>query len=150
MTIERESFMFDTPIIHKVLIRADKEEVFDAMTTAKGLDGWFTQGAQVDRREGGVIVFKWVDWGPDKSNFQATAPILEVKVSERLVFKWWSDHYTTVEMDFESVSEGTVVSIREIGYENSEEGRRRCLECAVGWGEALTLLKFYVEYGLRY
>lgn len=150
MTIERESFMFDTPIIHKVLIRADKEEVFDAMTTAKGLDGWFTQGAQVNRREGGVIVFKWVDWGPDKSNFQATAPILEVKVSERLVFKWWSDHYTTVEMDFESVSEGTVVSIREIGYENSEEGRRRCLECAVGWGEALTLLKFYVEYGLRY
>ena len=40
--------MFDTPIIHKTLIKECREKVFDAMTTGEGLDGWFTQGATVD------------------------------------------------------------------------------------------------------
>jgi uncharacterized protein YndB with AHSA1/START domain len=142
--------MFDTPIIHKTLIKADRKKVFDAMTTGEGLDGWFTQGATVDRRPGGLLVFKWVNWGPDKTNSQANCPILEVIIPRKFVFKWWDDHYTTVDWTFEEVPEGTLVSVRETGYEDSKEGRRRCLECAVGWGEALTLVKFYVEHGLRY
>ncbi len=142
--------MFDTPIEHKVLVRADRQKVFDAMTTAKGLDSWFTKGSTVDLRPGGKILFNWVEWGVDKETFKAECPILEVIVPARLVFKWWSDHYTTVEMDFSIVEEGTVISLIEKGYADTEEGHHRCLECAVGWGEALTLLKFYVEHGLRY
>ncbi|MFX0015654.1 MAG: SRPBCC domain-containing protein [Promethearchaeota archaeon] len=139
-----------TPITHKVMIRSDQTKVFDSLTTADGLDGWFTKGAQVDRRPGGRIIFKWVDWGVDKMNTQATCPIVEVKIPERIVFRWWEDHYTTVEIDFIEVEEGTVVNLKEYGYANTIEGHQRCLECAVGWGEALTLLKFYCEYGLRY
>ena len=142
--------LFDTPIIHKVLVRAEREKVFDAMTTAEGLDGWFTKGATIDRRPGGKLIFKWVNWGPDKVNNQAVCPIIEVNVPERFVFKWWEDHFTTVEMDFEKSEEGTIVTVKEYGYKDTEEGRSRCLECATGWGEALTLLKFYVEHGLRY
>lgn len=141
---------FDTPILHAVLIHANPEKVFDAMTTAEGLDGWFTKGSSVDRRPGGQIIFKWVDWGPDKVNNEAKCPIIEVKIPERFVFKWWDDYYTTVELDFEEVEEGTKVTVREYGYQNTKEGRRRCLECATGWGEALTLVKFYVEHNLRY
>ena len=142
--------IFATPIFHKVLIRSHREKVFDNLTTAEGLDGWFTNGAVVDRRPGGKIIFKWVDWGPDKVNTQAFCPIVEVKIPERLVFKWWEDHYTTVEINFHEVEEGTVVYIKEYGYADTLEGHRRCLECATGWGEALTLLKFYSEHGLKY
>lgn len=141
---------FDTPILHGVLIRADRAKVFDAMTTAEGLDGWFTKGAYVDRRPGGQILFKWVDWGPDKVNSEAKCPIIEVKAPELITFKWWEDHYTTVELNFEEIEEGTKVTVKEFGYQNTKEGHRRCLECATGWGEALTLLKFYVEHNLRY
>ena len=141
---------FETPIKHKVLIRTDREKVFKALTTSEGLDGWFTEGSEVDLRPGGKIIFRWVDWGVDKVNSSALCPILEVRSPEKLVFKWWDDHYTTVEIDFISMDDGTVVSLKETGYEDSEEGRRRCIECATGWGEALTLLKFYVEHGLRY
>lgn len=139
-----------TPIIHKVLIKSVRKKVFDSLTTAEGLDGWFTNGSFVDRRPEGKIIFKWVDWGVDKINTQAICPIVEVKVPERLVFKWWDDHYTTVEIDFVEVEEGTVVSIKEYGYADTLEGHRRCLECAVGWGEALTLLKFFCEHRLGY
>jgi uncharacterized protein YndB with AHSA1/START domain len=120
------------------------------MTTADGLDGWFTRGSEVDRRPGGKIVFRWVDWGPDKVTATSECPVLEADVPNRFVFKWWEDHYTTVELDFEEVEGGTLVSVREHGYEDSEKGHRRCLECATGWGEALTLLKFYVEHGITY
>ena len=139
-----------TPIEHKVLVRKDRKYVYDAMTTSEGLDGWFTRGSEVDRRPGGTVIFRWVDWGPDKTTATVTCPILEVSVPSRFVFKWWDDHYTTVELSFEETDGGTVVSVREHGYQDSEEGHRRCLECATGWGEALTLLKFYAEHGLRY
>lgn len=139
--------IFPTPIIHKVLIKSDRKTVFDNMTTAKGLDGWFTNGAVVDNSK---IIFKWVNWGVDKVNTQAFCPIVEIKDPERFVFKWWEDHFTTVEMDFVEVEEGTVVNVKEYGYADTLEGHRRCLECAVGWGEALTLLKFFCEHGLGY
>ena len=142
--------IFDMPILHKTLIKAPREKVYDAMTTAEGLDGWFTKGSTVDRKPGGKIIFRWKDWGPEKQNSEAEAPIVEVKVPERFVFKWWEDHYTTIEMDFEETKEGTIVTVKEYGYQYNEEGHRRCLECATGWGEALTLLKFYVEHGIRY
>ncbi len=141
---------FDTPILHKVLIRAKRTKVYDAMTTAEELDEWFTNGASVDRKIGGKIIFRWVEWGPDKETSEAECPIIDVKIPEKFVFKWWEDHYTTVEMDFEEVEEGTIVIVKEYGYQDTPEGHRRCLECAVGWGEALTLLKFYVEHNIRY
>lgn len=141
---------FDTPILHKVLIHADREKVFDAMTTAQGLDQWFTQGSSIDRRPGGMLIFRWKNWGPDKYTGESKCPIVDVKVPEMFVFKWWEDHYTTVEMDFEEVSEGTLVRLKEYGYEDSTEGHRRLIECATGWGEALTLLKFFCEHGVTY
>lgn len=141
---------FKTPIIHKVLIRASRETVYDAMTTAKGINGWFTSGTEIERKNGGVLTFKWVDWGPDKINDTVHCPILEVQVPERFVFQWWEDNPTTVEIDFDEVTEGTIVRLKESGYVDTPEGRKRYLDCATGWGEALTLLKFYVEYGIRY
>jgi uncharacterized protein YndB with AHSA1/START domain len=141
---------FQTPILHQVLIKAPREKVYDAMTTGKGLDGWFTKGSSVDRKIGGKLIFNWVDWGPDKVTDKVECSILEVKVPERFVFKWWDDHYTTVEMDFLEHPEGTVIKLKETGYEDSPTGHKRCLECATGWGEALILIKFYVEHGIRY
>ena len=40
--------------------------------------------------------------------------------------------------------------LREHGYPDTPEGMAGLMSCATGWGEALTLLKFYVEHGLRY
>ena len=141
---------FETPITHKVLIRADRQKVFDAMTTARGLDQWFTKGSSIDRKAGGMLIFRWKDWGPDRYTGEAKCPIVDVIVPEKFVFKWWEDHYTIVKMNFEEADEGTLLRLSEYGYEDSREGHRRLIECATGWGEALTLLKFYCEHGLTY
>jgi hypothetical protein len=43
---------------------------------------------------------------------------------------------------------GTLVQLDEIGYVNTEHDIVACIDCAIGWGEALTLLKIYLEYGI--
>ena len=40
--------------------------------------------------------------------------------------------------------------LREHGYPEAQKGMAGFMSYATGWGEALTLLKFYVEHGLRY
>lgn len=47
----------------KILVRRTPERVYEAMTTAKGLDGWFTTNSIVNALPGGSIRFRWKDWG---------------------------------------------------------------------------------------
>ena len=142
----------DAEIRHATLVRAPRERVFDAMTTAEDLDEWFTSGASIDLRPGGTIHWRWRDWGPDRVTAEDEAPILEVRRPDRLVFRWHpqGERPTTVELEFEDAADGTVVRVRETGYDDTAEGRRAFANCAAGWGEALTLLKFYVEHGESY
>lgn len=140
-------------IYHTVLVRAEPRRVYNALTTSKGLDGWFTSGASVDPRPGGEMVWRWRDWGPDKITTETQGPVLEVERPKRFAFQWGTADprsRTTVEVDFVAVPEGTVVRLKEYGYQFTEEGLQACLNCAVGWGEALTLLKVYVEHGICY
>ena len=70
---------------------------------------------------------------------------------ERYVFRWQNElGGTTVEVDFADHADGTVVRLREHGYPDTPAGWAGFSDCSTGWGEALTLLKFYVEHGLRY
>jgi uncharacterized protein YndB with AHSA1/START domain len=143
----------DAEIRHATFVRAPRERVFAVLATAEGLDGWFTTGAEVDLRAGGTIHWRWTDWGPDRVTAEDPAPILEVRPPERLVFQWHPqgpEHPTTVELDFEEAEGGTVVRVLERGYLDTPRGRAGFADCACGWGEALTLVKFYVEHGLRY
>ncbi len=147
------SQILDLEIRHSVLVKAPPERVYDGIATAEGLDGWFTSGATVRAQSGGEIRFRWRDWGPNRVSCEDGGPVLEARRPERFVFQWRPDnpsYATTVEIDLERVAEGTVIRLREHGYQDTPEGRRKLVECATGWGEALTLWKFFMEHGLRY
>ncbi len=136
-----------------ILIHAPAEQVYDAFATAEGLDGWFTHGSTVEAHPGGEIRLRWKDWGPDSYEGEDGGPVLEAQRPRRFVFQWHTDnpsYATTVEFDIEPHEKGTVVKAREHGFEDTPSGRRKLLENASGWGEALALWKFYVEHGLRY
>jgi len=140
-------------IEHVTYVNAPPEKVYDAIATSEGLDAWFTTGAIVDARPNGRILFRWQDWGPDHFTGEDGGPVLEAQRPARFIFQWRPDqpsYATTVEIDFEARAGGTVMRLREHGYEDTPSGRHKMLECACGWGEALTLLKFYIEHGIRY
>lgn len=129
-----------------VYIRAPREKVYDAFATAEGLDGWFTRGSRVDARPGGPLLFRWVDWGAEKEiNADVPGRVLEAKRPERFVFEWGAPgSESTVEIVFETRDGGTLVKLREFGFRKIEN----VVENAGGWGEALTLARFWVEHGI--
>jgi uncharacterized protein YndB with AHSA1/START domain len=145
--------LIDDPISHDVFIQASRERVYDALTTSSELDSWFTTGASVDARPGGEIWWRWKDWGPNHVTTEDGGPVLVAQRPERFVFQWHPDdprYSTIVEFALEEASGGTIVRLRESGYEDTPTGCQALIGCATGWGEALTLLKFYLEHGIRY
>lgn len=145
--------LINDEIRYATFVRATPEAVYDGIATANGLDGWFTQGAEVEAQPGGVLTFRWVEFGADKVTGEAVCPIKEAKRGSRFVFQWKPDmpsYATTVEIDFEAAEGGCIIRLREFGYQDTESGLRAMLECAAGWGEALTLWKFYIEHSLSY
>ena len=68
-------------------------------------------------------------------------------------FQWHPDgpaYATTVRIEFAAHLQGTLVRLTERGFRDTPAGRRRQLDCAAGWGEALALCKIWVEHGVRY
>ena len=140
-------------IRHAVLVRGDAQTCWDALATGNGLNSWFTQGSESDPSPGGKMYMRWVDWGPDRINTEDDCLVLEAERGRRFVFQWHPnspDYATTVEMDFIDQTDGTVVRLREHGYHDTPAGLSAMLNCAAGWGEALALMKFYIEHGIIY
>ena len=84
---------------------------------------------------------------------RSARPVLEARRPGRFVFQWHPDnpsYATTVEIDFEPAESGTIIRLREYGYQDTPSGLRAMLNCAAGWGEALTVWKYYVEHGIQY
>jgi uncharacterized protein YndB with AHSA1/START domain len=71
---------------------------------------------------------------------------------KRFVFKWGetANAMTTVEFDLEEREGGTLLRLREHGFAPSAKGRKSFEGNSLGWGEAATLIKFYVEHGVSY
>jgi uncharacterized protein YndB with AHSA1/START domain len=141
-------------ISHSVFIRATREKVWDAFTTPQGLDGWWgTRGSEIDLRPGGKLKLRWRDWGPEKDiNDDRDCVVIEVSRPKRFVFQWGppTDAITTVEFDLEEREGGTLLRVREHGFAPTAKGRESFGNNSLGWGEVSTLLKFYVEHGVRY
>jgi uncharacterized protein YndB with AHSA1/START domain len=137
-----------------VFIRAPREKVWAALTTAKGMDGWWgTRGTELDLRPGGTLILRWRGWGAEMDiNTDGHGVVLEVVPPQRFVFQWggMAEAMTTVEFTLEERDSGTLVRLREYGFAPTAEGRESFGGHSVGWGEVTTLLKFYVEHGLSY
>jgi uncharacterized protein YndB with AHSA1/START domain len=145
MTSVRE-VRFDT------VVRAAPDKVFDAIATTEGLDGWFTSGTELDPRPGGALILRWKDWGVEKFTGEMRGDVVEIRKPDRFAFRWPVDsggYMTTVTIDIEVHDDGSVVRLVEGTYDDDDVGTQDMLNRASGWAQALTLMKFWVEHGLR-
>ena len=142
------------PIEHSVLIRAPADKVFRALSTADGLNNWWTHATSMERRVGGRIFFAWRDWGPDLISVEGTARILQLRENEIFAWRWDdSEGYPsrTSEIEVEDRDGSTIVRVTDTETDpDAPHGDVIPLAVASGWGEALTLLKMWVEHGVRY
>lgn len=139
------------PIRYSTYIHVQPQRVYETLTTASGWDAWFTQGTEIDARPGGSIVLRWVDFGVDGYTGQDGGTVLEVQAPRRFAFHWTpGDSTTTVEFTLAPRGMGTIVQVTEWGHTTSPGDLQALVACAGGWGEALTLLKIYLEHGITY
>lgn len=136
----------------KTFVLADPERVYDALASAEGLNGWFTTEALIEAEPGGRLRLRWIDWGPDRLTVEDSGEVVEAVRPSRFVWRWHPDdpsYATEVEIALAPRDDGTLVEVRERGFRSDEGGQEASLTNATGWGEALTLLKMYLEYGIR-
>jgi uncharacterized protein YndB with AHSA1/START domain len=145
------SKMFDGRIRQRTYIASPPEKVYDTITSAAAWDAFFTTGMELEPRAGGRCDFSWKNWGPDSYTHRVPGAVKEATRPETFVFQWGREgRETTVRFELEKRDGGTVVTLTEDGYRDDPESRAMILECAAGWGEAITLLKFYIEKGIVY
>ncbi|UCC44228.1 MAG: SRPBCC domain-containing protein [Candidatus Zixiibacteriota bacterium] len=137
-------------ISQATFIKAPAEKVYDTLTSAKAWDDFFTTGMELDAKPGGKMIWRWKDWGPDFYTLSVDAKVLEADRPRRFAFEWGNKRRSTVEIDLKEEHGGTTLRLKEHGYLDTPEDRAMILECAAGWGEAMTLLKFYIEHSLVY
>lgn len=142
--------LLEEKIKAQTFIKAPPEKVYQTITSTEGWDAFFTNGFQIDLRPGGKLFFRWKDWGPNFYTVEVEGEVIECRPPELFKFKWGTKMPSTVEFDLKAQFGGTVVRLSECGYPDSSEGLKNMLECASGWGEALTLLKFYLEHRVIY
>jgi uncharacterized protein YndB with AHSA1/START domain len=106
---------------------------------------------ELELTPGGKCIFSWVDWGPDFYTLKAPGKTVEFVPNKLFSFKWGKEgQETTIRFEIEPMGSGTLLTITEDGYPDTPEGHKSILECASGWGEAATLLKFYLDRGVTY
>ncbi len=131
-------------------IHATPEKVYDTITSADGWNAFFTHNSEIDPRPGGKFIWRWKNWGPDKYTVEVDGAVLEMHRPHKFVFEWGSSHPTKIEINLTAENNGTVLRLKESGYLDTPHARAMIVECASGWGEAITLLKFYLEHGIKY
>jgi uncharacterized protein YndB with AHSA1/START domain len=140
-------------IKQRTFIAVSPGKVYDTITSGDGWNAFFTNATEIDPKPGGKIVFRWKDWGPDLYTTDAECKVLKAEKPTLFAFEWYpvgNDNPTTVQFLLEAKSGGTVVTVTESGYPDTPKAREMILECACGWAEAVTLLKFWLEHGVVY
>lgn len=141
-------------IRHATLIHARRAGVFRAVATAEGWNAWFTTECVLEAFPGGAFRPAWRDFGPDRIDVSDEGQVLAIRAPELIQCRWTAagPAYPTVfALSLERAGNNTIVRVVDEGYPDADDEQlARLLGCAAGWGEALTLLKFYCEYGVAY
>lgn len=139
---EKHEIRFKTYIHERV------DRVWPMLTTAEGFNRWFTTAMKLEPQPGGSMEFFWKDFGADKMTIRETGTVLWMHPLKEFVFRWGNGAYTTtVQLLFNALNGGTEIEVVESGLPEGDAGMKIILDNGPGWGQALTMLKYYAEYG---
>jgi uncharacterized protein YndB with AHSA1/START domain len=89
--------------------------------------------------------------GPNQVTLKDEGQVTEVVKDRKFAFTWQKGkHPTTVALSLEPRGSGCMIDLQVTGYKFERDDAEVALNVAAGWGEAMTLFKFYVEGGQVY
>ncbi len=133
--------MTEHDILHRVGIQSSPQAVFDALTTQKGLSGWWTNDTKGETNIGGVIQFRFPPGGFDMK-------VLELDPEKRVLWhvvdgpKEWIG--TKVSFELRQEGDYTMLLFKHRGWKEPVEFMHHC---STKWAVYLMSLKSLVETG---
>ena len=128
-------------IKHNVIIRSNPSVVFRAISTHKGIQGWWTVDNQIDPKLGGIAEFIFGD------RYHNKMEITEYTESKKMTWhclegdpEWIG---TDISFDLEEKDGDTVLRFTHVWREITEF----YANCNFQWGKYLLSLKNYCETG---
>jgi uncharacterized protein YndB with AHSA1/START domain len=134
-------------IIHRIGIKAPVAHVYTALTTLKGLAGWWTEGVTGDGRVGGKIEFRFLT----KTGELLGKMVMEVQeLGENKEVRWrcveGPEEWVGTDITFQlSEQDGQIIVL--FGHRNWREAVEATYHCSMKWATFLLSLREYVETG---
>jgi uncharacterized protein YndB with AHSA1/START domain len=130
-------------ILHRVGVRtASPDNVYNALTTVKGLSGWWTVDTTGSGESGGKLTFRF----PPVGGFDME--VIEAKPSERVSWQvidgpeeWIG---TTIDWELRQSGDYTIVLFKHQGWSEPVEFMHHC---STKWATFILSLKSLVETG---
>ena len=127
-------------ILHKVGVKSSSlNDVYEALTTIKGLSAWWTTNTQGDSKVGGVIQFRFGAGGFDMK-------VLELQPAKRVLWQvvdgpaeWIG---TKISFDLRQNDDWAIVLFKHEGWKEPVEFMHHC---STKWGVFLLSLKSFLE-----
>ena len=110
-------------IRREIVLPAERDEVWDALTDADRLEDWFANDVELDLRPGGGASFRWAN-GEERH-----AVVTEVEPERRLAFDWEDEG--TVEFTLADDADGTRLVVVESSPAWSTALELQASACAV-------------------
>ena len=143
--------MAELEVSDSIHIQADRARVWSGLTDPALLDSWFGERNELELRPGGHMVFEWEEQG------RYSAVLEEVEEGSALAFRWASmpdteprvGNSTVVRFTLEDHSSGTLLTVRETGWEtldaDENEVEQTMRENTEGWRSELEELAALLE-----
>jgi uncharacterized protein YndB with AHSA1/START domain len=129
-------------IKHLFHINTSKEKVFEALTTIKGLSGWWTATTGGDTKVGGTVQFRFGDMGgPDMK-------VKEIKPNESVTWECvggpedWIGHIFNFHLD--TADNKTRVRFEQSGWKETDDFYA---SCNFSWGRYMESLRQLCQTG---
>lgn len=133
-------------ILHKVGIKSSLDEVYKALTTRKGLAGWWTSNTQGEGNVGGVLKFRFSTGDVDIGGFEMK--VLELQPAK--LVRWqvvdgpaeWIG--TTISWELKQDGDYAIVLFKHKDWKEPVEFMHHC---STKWAIFLMSLKSLLETG---
>ena len=128
-------------IIHRIGIRADPTKVFAALTTEKGLAGWWTKNTKADAKVGATLQFRFGQGGPDMK-------VVGLNPNKNVKWKCVSGPEEWVDTDLTfDLKEEDGETVLLFGHRKWKEAGEFMAHCSCKWAYFLLSLKSLLEHG---
>jgi uncharacterized protein YndB with AHSA1/START domain len=130
-------------ILHCVGIKASPEAVYDALTTLKGLSGWWTSDTRGDASAGGTIQFRFGE------KARVDAKVLDLERGALVLWEILDAHadWIGTKIRFELKQDGAITLVM-FKHEGWKQPSAFMHHCSTKWAVFLISLKALLEEGV--